>query len=78
MHQLTLAEIARGLADKKFSSEELTRVLLARIAELDPKLNSFITRTEDLAITQAQAADARRAAGEIGRASCRERVSLSV
>lgn len=66
MHQLTLAEIARGLADKKFSSEELTRVLLARIAELDPKLNSFITRTEDLAITQAQAADARRAAGETG------------
>ena len=32
MHQLTLAEIARGLADKKFSSEELTKTLLARIA----------------------------------------------
>ncbi|MBD8491908.1 Asp-tRNA(Asn)/Glu-tRNA(Gln) amidotransferase subunit GatA [Pseudomonas syringae] len=66
MHQMTLAEIARGLADKKFSSEELTRTLLARIAELDPKLNSFITVTQDLAITQAQAADARRAAGETG------------
>ncbi|MBC3951025.1 Asp-tRNA(Asn)/Glu-tRNA(Gln) amidotransferase subunit GatA [Pseudomonas folii] len=64
MHQMTLAEIARGLADKKFSSEELTRVLLARITQLDPQLNSFITLTEDLAITQAQAADARRAAGE--------------
>ncbi|MET0126251.1 MAG: Asp-tRNA(Asn)/Glu-tRNA(Gln) amidotransferase subunit GatA [Pseudomonas caspiana] len=64
MHQMTLAEIARGLADKKFSSEELTRVLLARITQLDPRLNSFITLTEDLAITQAQAADARRAAGE--------------
>ncbi|MGA3679298.1 Asp-tRNA(Asn)/Glu-tRNA(Gln) amidotransferase subunit GatA [Pseudomonas graminis] len=66
MHQMTLAEIARGLADKKFSSEELTRTLLARIAQLDPQLNSFITVTEDLAITQAQAADARRAAGETG------------
>ncbi|MEX6663424.1 Asp-tRNA(Asn)/Glu-tRNA(Gln) amidotransferase subunit GatA [Pseudomonas sp. W2-17] len=66
MHQMTLAEIARGLADKKFSSEELTRNLLARIAQLDPQLNSFITVTEDLAITQAQAADARRAAGETG------------
>ena len=66
MHQLTLAEIARGLADKKFSSEELTRVLLARIAQLDPQLNSFITQTEALAISQAQAADARRAAGESG------------
>ncbi|HEY0290518.1 MAG TPA: Asp-tRNA(Asn)/Glu-tRNA(Gln) amidotransferase subunit GatA [Pseudomonas sp.] len=66
MHQMTLAEIARGLADKKFSSEELTRTLLARIAQLDPQINSFITLTEDLAITQAQAADARRAAGENG------------
>lgn len=66
MHQMTLAEIARGLAEKKFSSEELTRNLLARIAQLDPQLNSFITVTEDLAITQAQAADARRAAGETG------------
>ena len=66
MHQMTLAEIARGLADKKFSSEELTRTLLARIAQLDPQLNSFISVTEDLAITQAQAADARRAAGENG------------
>lgn len=47
MHQLTLAEIARGLADKKFSSEELTKVLLARIAQLDPQLNSFISLTED-------------------------------
>ena len=66
MHQMTMAEIARGLADKKFSSEELTRTLLARIAQLDPQLNSFISVTEDLAITQAQAADARRAAGEAG------------
>jgi aspartyl-tRNA(Asn)/glutamyl-tRNA(Gln) amidotransferase subunit A len=66
MHQMTLAEIARGLAEKKFSSEELTRNLLARVAQLDPQLNSFITVTEDLAITQAQAADARRAAGETG------------
>ncbi|MCO8164092.1 Asp-tRNA(Asn)/Glu-tRNA(Gln) amidotransferase subunit GatA [Pseudomonas sp. LJDD11] len=66
MHQMTLAEIARGLADKKFSSEELTRNLLERINKLDPQLNSFITVTEDLAITQAQAADARRAAGETG------------
>ncbi|WP_259643005.1 amidase family protein, partial [Pseudomonas syringae] len=66
MHQMTLAEIARGLAEKKFSSEELTRVLRSRIAQLDPHLNSFTSLTEDLALTQAQAADARRAAGENG------------
>jgi aspartyl-tRNA(Asn)/glutamyl-tRNA(Gln) amidotransferase subunit A len=66
MHQFTLAEIARGLADKQFSAEELTRNLLARIAQLDPQLNSFISVTEELALEQAQAADARRANGENG------------
>lgn len=66
MHQLTLAEIARGLADKSFSSEELTGALLARIKQLDPQINSFISVTEDLALGQARAADARRAAGETG------------
>ncbi|MEN0107388.1 MAG: amidase, partial [Pseudomonas sp.] len=66
MHQLTLAEIAQGLAAKKFSSVELTQSLLARIAQLDPQLNSFITVTADSALQQAQAADSRRAAGETG------------
>ena len=66
MHHMTLAEIARGLADKKFSSEELTKTLLARIAALDPKVNSFISLTEELALSQAKAADARRANGENG------------
>ena len=66
MHQLTLAEIARALAAKQFSAEELSCDLLARIRQLDPQLNSFITLTEDLALEQARAADARRAAGENG------------
>ena len=66
MHQLTLAEIARALAAKQFSAEELSRDLLARIRQLDPQLNSFITVTEDLALEQAKAADSRRAAGETG------------
>jgi len=66
MHQLTLAEIARGLAAKQFSAEELTRTLLARIARLDSQLNAFISVTEELALEQAKAADARRAAGESG------------
>ncbi len=66
MHQLTLAEIVRALNDKQFSAEELTRSLLDRIGQLDPQLNSFITVTEEQAIAQAQAADARRANGESG------------
>ncbi|BCG23076.1 glutamyl-tRNA(Gln) amidotransferase subunit A [Pseudomonas tohonis] len=66
MHQLTLAEIARALAAKEFSSEELSGALLARIQALDPQLNSFVTVTADQALEQARAADARRAAGEHG------------
>ncbi|MNZ60095.1 Glutamyl-tRNA(Gln) amidotransferase subunit A [compost metagenome] len=66
LHQLTLAEVARGLADKQFSAEELTRALLARIQQLDPQLNSFISVTEELALGQAKAADERRAKGENG------------
>ncbi|MET1079221.1 MAG: Asp-tRNA(Asn)/Glu-tRNA(Gln) amidotransferase subunit GatA [Pseudomonas sp.] len=66
MHDKTLAELGRGLADKQFSAEELTRALLARIERLDPQLNSFISVTGELALSQAKAADARRAAGESG------------
>ncbi|AGI22940.1 aspartyl/glutamyl-tRNA amidotransferase subunit A [Pseudomonas sp. ATCC 13867] len=66
MHQLTLAEVARGLADKQFSAQELATALLARIQQLDPQLNSFITVTEELALAQAKAADERRAKGETG------------
>ena len=55
MHQLTLAEIARALADKQFSSVELTQSLLSRIEQLDPQLNSFITVTADQALEQAKA-----------------------
>jgi aspartyl-tRNA(Asn)/glutamyl-tRNA(Gln) amidotransferase subunit A len=66
MHQLTLAEISRALAAKEFSATELSSTLLARIKALDPQLNSFISVTEALAMSQAKAADARRAAGETG------------
>ena len=66
MQQLTLAEISRALAAKEFSASELSSHLLARIKALDPHLNSFISLTEELAMSQAKAADARRAAGESG------------
>ncbi|MCQ3829296.1 Asp-tRNA(Asn)/Glu-tRNA(Gln) amidotransferase subunit GatA [Microbulbifer elongatus] len=64
MHQLTIAEIIRGLRDKQFSSVEITSHLLERIQELDSQFNSFITVTGDQAIKQAAAADARLAQGD--------------
>ncbi|MDF2445070.1 MAG: Asp-tRNA Asn/Glu-tRNA Gln amidotransferase subunit [Moraxellaceae bacterium] len=64
LHHQTLAELARGLERRDFSSRELTQHYLDRIQRLDGGLNSFITVCADLALRQADAADARRAAGE--------------
>ncbi|WP_193165990.1 Asp-tRNA(Asn)/Glu-tRNA(Gln) amidotransferase subunit GatA [Microbulbifer hainanensis] len=64
MHQLTIAEIIRGLRDKQFSSVELTRHLLERIAQHDSNYNSFITVTGEQALQQAAAADERLARGD--------------
>ena len=63
MHSKTIAELALGLKNKDFSSEELTQEYLARIKKFDPELNSFITVTEEYALAQAKQADARIAAG---------------
>ncbi|MCO1333778.1 Asp-tRNA(Asn)/Glu-tRNA(Gln) amidotransferase subunit GatA [Microbulbifer sp. OS29] len=64
MHQLTIAEIIRGLRSKEFSSTELTRHLLGRIQQLDGSYNSFISITEEKALAQAKAADQRLADGD--------------
>ena len=63
LHTQTLTELAAGLKAKKFSSVELTRHFLSRIEKFDGELNSFITVTPELALAQAQAADARIASG---------------
>jgi len=66
MHQKSLVELAAGLRDGQFSSEELTRACLDRIRRFDGELNSFISVTEAEALAAAQAADARIRAGEAG------------
>lgn len=53
MHKKTITEIAKDLRAKKYSCQELVQTYLARIKKFDPKLNSFITVTEDLALQQA-------------------------
>ncbi len=60
----TLAELASGLDSGEFSSVELTTAYLDRIKAEDSKYNAFITVTGPEALKQAQAADAKRAAGQ--------------
>jgi aspartyl-tRNA(Asn)/glutamyl-tRNA(Gln) amidotransferase subunit A len=54
---LTIREAARLLRARKVSSLELTNDALARIEQLDPSLNAFITVTAELSRKQARAAD---------------------
>jgi aspartyl-tRNA(Asn)/glutamyl-tRNA(Gln) amidotransferase subunit A len=63
----TVAALARGLAEGKFSSVELTRAYLERIAAAQPSLNAFITVTGEAALKAAAEADAARSAGRAGR-----------
>ncbi len=63
IHNLTVAQIAQALAEKQFSSHEATQHFLDRIAQHDKNYNSFITVTAEKALAEADAADARRAAG---------------
>jgi len=63
MYNKTIAELAKGLRSGEFSSVELTQSFLARIKQHN-SLNAYITVTEDLALQEAKAADARLAKGD--------------
>jgi aspartyl-tRNA(Asn)/glutamyl-tRNA(Gln) amidotransferase subunit A len=62
---LTIAEAGRRIAARQLSPVELTRAHLARIAALDPKLNAFLLVTEERALADARAAEARMMAGAL-------------
>ncbi len=66
MHDKTLSELAAGLKQREFSSQELTRHFLDRIARHNETLNAFVTVTEEHAMAAAQAADARLSGGDGG------------
>jgi len=62
MHKLSIAELSKGLKNKDFSSVELTQHYLDRIAASE--LNSYITVTDELALSQAKDADLKIAKGK--------------
>ena len=62
MHKFSVSELSKGLKNRDFSSVELTQHYLNRIDHSD--LNSFITVTEDLALSQAREADTMLAKGK--------------
>ncbi len=65
LHALGVAELGRLLDAAEATSVEITTHLLARLAG-HKQLGAFLCVDEEAALAQAQAADARRAAGERG------------
>ena len=65
--ELAFAGIARQaelIRAGEVSSRELTELYLERIERLDPQLNAFTTVLAERALAEADAADARRGAGD--------------
>ena len=54
----SIEQIGKLFRKRKLSPVELTKLMLARIEQLNPKLNAYITVTEELALAQAKKAEA--------------------
>jgi aspartyl-tRNA(Asn)/glutamyl-tRNA(Gln) amidotransferase subunit A len=66
LHHLTIHESADLLRKREVSSRQLTQAALDRIGAVDGRVRAFLTVTAERALAQADAADARIAAGERG------------
>jgi aspartyl-tRNA(Asn)/glutamyl-tRNA(Gln) amidotransferase subunit A len=62
---LTIAEAGKQIAAKKLSPVELAKSHLDRIKRLDPQLNAFLMVTEERALADAKAAEARQVSGSL-------------
>ncbi len=65
MHTKTIAELARGLQNREYSSVELTQHFLGRIKQAE-SVNAFVTVTEEQAMAVAKKADEQIAKGQAG------------
>jgi Asp-tRNA(Asn)/Glu-tRNA(Gln) amidotransferase A subunit family amidase len=63
-HPVSLAEIARAVRERRVSAVEFVRTSLERIERLNPPINAVIGTRPDEAFAEAEALDARVAAGE--------------
>jgi Asp-tRNA(Asn)/Glu-tRNA(Gln) amidotransferase A subunit family amidase len=59
-----VTKLSRWIEERKISSERLTRLYLERLEKFDTKLRCVITLTRELALAQAQKADAEIATGK--------------
>jgi len=65
MFDKSLKELASSLANKDFSSVELTQAYLDRAKELNTSINAFVTIDEEQSLAQARSADQKIAQGNI-------------
>ncbi len=62
----SIKQLGEMLRAKQISSVELTQTFLARIQQLNPSINAFITLDPDKSLAQAKQADALLASGQAG------------
>jgi aspartyl-tRNA(Asn)/glutamyl-tRNA(Gln) amidotransferase subunit A len=63
---LSLTSVAQGIAQKRFSSREVTQSCLDRVARWQPRLNAFMAIEAEQALAAADGADAALARGKPG------------
>jgi len=64
-YDLTIHDAHDLLTKREISSVDLTKAVLARISKVEGKLHSFVTTTEDIALSQAEKADRRIKVGDV-------------
>jgi aspartyl-tRNA(Asn)/glutamyl-tRNA(Gln) amidotransferase subunit A len=62
---MSLVSIAKAIAEKRFSSREVTQSCLNRIGQWQPRLNAFMAVEAEVALVAADAADAALAKGNV-------------
>jgi len=65
LHQLTISRAHKLLKEKKISSVELTKACLEHLGSVEKKVQACVSTCEDVALTQAKAADKAIGSGKI-------------